>query len=144
MTATLTNPTVSSSTTRARTGRKVWTTGLLAGGTAAVATSVVAGVAHATGVSLGVSGDEIPVLGFAELTFIFSLVGVVLAVAMNRWARSPQRTFVVTTIALTALSLVPDVLADAAPSTRVLLAATHLVAAAIVIPALASRLDTTQ
>ena len=48
--------------------------------------------------------------------------------------------FVVTTIVLTAMSIVPDVLADAQTATRLVLALTHVVAAAIVIPALASRL----
>jgi hypothetical protein len=43
-------------------------------------------------------------------------------------------------VALTALSLAPDVLADAAPATKALLMLTHLVAAAIVIPAVARRL----
>ena len=41
---------------------------------------------------------------------------------------------------LTALSLVPDVLVDAAVATQLLLMLTHLVAAAIVIPAVARRL----
>jgi hypothetical protein len=43
-------------------------------------------------------------------------------------------------VALTVLSLVPDALADADTSTKVLLMVTHLVAAAIVIPAVARRL----
>jgi Family of unknown function (DUF6069) len=41
---------------------------------------------------------------------------------------------------LTALSLVPDVAADAAAATKMLLMLAHLVAAAIVIPAIARRL----
>ncbi|WP_293773266.1 DUF6069 family protein [Sporichthya sp.] len=59
---------------------------------------------------------------------------------LARRAGAPRTTFVRATVALTALSLVPDVLADAAWDTRVLLMLTHLVAAAIVIPALSSRL----
>ena len=57
-----------------------------------------------------------------------------------RKASHPAGTFVRTTLVLTALSIVPDVVADAATSTRIVLALTHLVAAAIVIPAVASRL----
>ena len=45
-----------------------------------------------------------------------------------------------TTVVLTALSLVPDAIADAATATKALLMVTHLVAAAIVIPAVARRL----
>lgn len=44
------------------------------------------------------------------------------------------------TVVLTVLSLVPDVLVDAAPATKALLMLTHLVAAAIVIPMVARRL----
>ena len=57
------------------------------------------------------------------------------------WARRPLTTFVRTTIVLTVLSLVPDVLADASVTTKVLLMLTHVVAAAIVIPAVARRLS---
>jgi peptidoglycan/LPS O-acetylase OafA/YrhL len=59
---------------------------------------------------------------------------------LARRARRPQHTFVVTTVALTALSIVPDALADATTGTRLTLALTHVIAAAIVIPALARRL----
>ena len=45
------------------------------------------------------------------------------------------------TLALTAVSFVPDVLADAHTATKLTLILTHIVAAAIVIPALASRLS---
>jgi hypothetical protein len=43
---------------------------------------------------------------------------------------------VLTTVALTALSLVPDVTADATTATKATLVAAHLLAAAILIPAL--------
>jgi hypothetical protein len=137
MTATLTTAATGTST---RTGRKIWKTGLLATGAAAVATTTVAGVAHAAGVPLTVGGEEIALPGFAMLTAVFSVVGIVLASALARWARRPQRTFVITTVALTALSLLPDASADASTATRLVLALTHVVAAAIVIPAVASRL----
>ena len=74
------------------------------------------------------------------LTTFFSLVGLVLAVVLYRVARRPRGTFIRITVALTVLSLVPDVLADATPATQALLMLTHLVAAAIVIPAVARRL----
>jgi Family of unknown function (DUF6069) len=46
----------------------------------------------------------------------------------------------VATVALTAVSLVPDVLADATTASRLTLGLTHLLVAAIVIPTLAKRL----
>lgn len=115
--------------------------GLLATVAASVATTVVAAVGHAAGISLEISGEGIPLFGFAQLTAIFSLIGVGLAVVLARRAGAPRRTFVRTTVALTLLSLVPDLIADASVATIALLMLTHLVAAAIVIPALASRLS---
>jgi hypothetical protein len=143
MTATLTahpartvRPAGTSTTSR----RPVWRTGLAYGAVAAAATTTVAGIAHAAGVSLDISGEAIPLAGFAQVTFVCSMIGTLLAGVFARKASRPRHTFVVTTLALTALSLVPDVLADAATSTRITLALTHLVAAAIVIPALSTRL----
>jgi Family of unknown function (DUF6069) len=109
---------------------------------AAVATATVAAAGQAVGVSLDIAGAPIPVSGFAVLTVMFSVVGLLIAVGLRRFARHPRSTWVRTTVALTALSLVPDVLADAAVATKILLMVTHLVAAAIVIPAVARRLRT--
>ena len=107
---------------------------------AAVATTALAAAGRAAGTSLDMAGEPIPVLGFGVLTVVFGLVGVLLAVVLSRRSSRPRRTFLLTTAVLTALSLVPDALADVAGSTRALLMTTHLVAAAIVVPALARRL----
>ena len=120
---------------------RVWRTGVAAGAAASVATFATAAVAQGLDVSLKVSDKAIPLVGFAQLTFVFSLIGTILAVVLSRRANRPRHTFVATTIALTALSMVPDLLADAQTATRLTLALTHVVAAAIVIPALASRLS---
>jgi hypothetical protein len=114
--------------------------GMAAAAIASVATMTVAALGHAAGISLNMSGEPIPIAGFGVLTAVFSLVGVVLAVALAYKAGNPRRAFVRTTAVLTALSLVPDVIADAGLATKALLAATHLVAAAIVIPLVARRL----
>jgi hypothetical protein len=133
-------------TTRTAATSSVPTVGsLLRGGAAAtvlaaVATAAVAAAGQAVGISLDVAGATIPASGFATLTVIFSVVGLLIAVGLRRFARHPRATWVRTTVALTVLSLVPDVLADAAIGTKVLLMVTHLVAAAIVIPAVARRL----
>jgi peptidoglycan/LPS O-acetylase OafA/YrhL len=74
------------------------------------------------------------------LTAVFSLVGLVLAAVLSRVARRPRTIFIRSTVVLTVLSFVPDVIADATPATKMLLMLTHLVAAAIVIPAVARRL----
>ena len=119
----------------------LWRPGLAAGMAAAGATVAVASIAHGIGVSLETApGEAIPVIGFGQLTLFFTAIGVLMARTMRRRARRPRSTFTRTTVVLTALSLVPDVVLSAATSTKVTLVLTHLVAAAIVIPALASRL----
>ncbi|MGP3916527.1 DUF6069 family protein [Nonomuraea sp. 10N515B] len=104
---------------------------------AGAATAAVAAVGEFAGISLVVGGMSIPVFGFAVLTVVFSVVGLVLA----RTVRRPRTVFVRTTVVLTVLSLVPDVLVDASAATRVLLMLAHVVAAAIVVPAIARRLS---
>jgi hypothetical protein len=126
---------------RVRRNRHLLRTGVVAGLVAAAATAATAALAHAAGVSLEVGGEAIPVLGFAQLTFVMTLVGVAIAAVLSRKAQRPARTFVRTTVALTLVSFVPDVLADAAISTRLVLMLTHVIAAAIVIPALSARLS---
>ena len=112
-----------------------------AGCAAAVATIVVAAVAQAGDVSLETApGEAIPIVGFGQLTLFCTAIGVLIARTLGRRARTPRPTFVKVTVALTALSLVPDVVLSAGLATKVTLMLTHLVAAAIVIPALSSRL----
>ncbi len=135
MTTTLSTPLATTSSTRTLTA-----TGVTAAAVASAATMTVAAVGHAAGISLDMGGAPIPVSGFGVLTAVFSLVGVALAVVLSRKARHPQRAFIRTTVVLTVLSLVPDAIADAAPATKALLMFAHLVAAAIVIPAVARRL----
>jgi hypothetical protein len=133
--STLTTTNAAPSTTGSLVGH-----GVLAAAIACGATMAVAAVGSAAGVSLDMAGEPVPVAGFATLTAFFSMVGLVIAVVMARKARRPRLTFVRTTVVLTALSLVPDLLADSAPGTKALLMLTHLVAAAIVVPAIARRL----
>jgi hypothetical protein len=115
--------------------------GLGAAVLASGATMAVAAAGQAAGISLDVGGAPIPVLGFATLTAFFSVIGLVLAVVLGRLARHPRSAFVRTTLVLTVLSLVPDVIVDAHSATKALLMLTHVVAAAIVIPAVARRLS---
>ena len=120
--------------------RQLRRTGAIAAVAASVATTGVAVAADAIGVPIKIAGEAIPVAGFAQLTLFFSAVGIVMASVMARRSAHAHATFVKTALALTALSFVPDVLADAQTATKLTLVLTHLVAAAIVIPALASRL----
>jgi cytochrome bd-type quinol oxidase subunit 2 len=127
-------------TSAIRTNRHLVRYGAVAGGVASVATVGVAAAAHAAGVPVEISGESIPLLAFAQLTIFATAIGVALASVFARRAGKPRRAFVSTTLTLTALSFLPDVLADAHTSTKLTLMLTHVVAAAIVIPTLASRL----
>lgn len=123
----------------------VWKHGLGAAAVASVATTALAAAASAAGVSFAVpTGESIPLLGFAELTFVFSLLGVAMAAVMARTARRPRSTFVRTTVVLTVLSCVPDVTFGFDVASALTLMALHVVAAVIVVPVVANRLVETR
>jgi hypothetical protein len=123
----------------ARPAGSVWKTTLVSGALAAAATAAVAAVADGIGIPLEVDGEAIPPLGFAQLTFIGALVGGVLLAVLNHRSRAAGRRFVQATVALTVLSCVPSILIPDDAATAVALVVTHLVAAAIIVPALARR-----
>jgi hypothetical protein len=122
--------------------RILWPAGAVAVVVAAAATTVLAVVGRALGAPIAVDGDAIPLVAFPMFTVIAGAAGIALAVALNRWTRRPRRTFTVTTVVLTVLSLVPDLLVEVTPGSRIVLMLTHLVAAVIVIPTLGRRLPT--
>ncbi|HEV7760988.1 MAG TPA: DUF6069 family protein [Acidimicrobiales bacterium] len=156
MTATM-QPTVPSTVTPApavsspaRSGiftRPLWLVGAGAGLVAAAAVALVAAVAKAADVPLAVASSSssapevIPTFGFVTITVMSTAAGIVLAMALARWAKRPARTFTIVAVALTAVSFVlPHTAHNATTATRLVLDLTHVVAAAIVIPALASAL----
>ncbi|WAU83275.1 DUF6069 family protein [Streptomyces sp. Qhu-G9] len=131
--------------------RPVWQVGALTVAAGALVTEGFALIARGAGVPMEAAGPgdteaaAIPVGGFAGGVVFWSIVGIVLAVALARWAGRPARTFVVTTVALTVLSLAgPAVAPHTALSTQVVLAVSHVVAAAVIIPPLARRLSRRQ
>lgn len=139
MTAT-TVPTIEITDADTTTRRPLLRAGVRSGATAAVATTLVAAVASAAGVSFEIAGEAIPLLGFAQMTLLWTFVGVGIAAVCRRYASSPRSTWVKVAGALTALSFVPDLTADTDGASIAVLMLTHVVAAAIVIPALATRL----
>ena len=100
-----------SATTPTARRQPVWKHGVAAAVAASVATTVLAAVASAAGVSFSHSTGAsipIPIAGFTQLTLVFSLIGVGIAAVMARKVRRPRPTFVRTAVALTALSFIPD------------------------------------
>jgi len=127
--------------------RPPWLVGVASTVVAAVVTALVAAVAKAADVPLqvapgaGEAAETIPTIGFAMFVLAAGAVGVVLALAAQRWAKRPARTFVVVTVVLTVVSFATPIIAEnATTATRMVLALTHVVAAAVVIPPIAYRL----
>lgn len=118
----------------------VWKTGLRSGLVAAVATTALAAAASAADVPLEVAGEAIPLPGFFQVTALCVALGVLVARVVARRSSHAARTWTRIAVGLTAASLVPDLTADATTATKLVLVGTHLVAAAIVIPAIAARL----
>jgi L-alanine-DL-glutamate epimerase-like enolase superfamily enzyme len=111
--------------------------GAIAGVAAAIVTTATAAIARSADVALEVDGAAIPVAAFAMWTLVGAALGVALARVLGN-----RRRFVAVTVAATVLSLIPPLaLPDEGSSTLVLVAA-HLLAAAIVIPALGRLLPT--
>ncbi|TWH00842.1 hypothetical protein L615_000200000520 [Nocardioides sp. J9] len=122
--------------------RRVLGTAALAVPAATAATTLAGAAARALGVELEVpdDGERVPLGGIAVLTGFFSTVGLVIAVVLHRWSTRPAARFVQVSVALTAASLAPPFLVGASIPTACTLAVLHLVAAAIVVPALARAL----
>ncbi len=90
------------------------------------------------------SGKEIPVSAFVMFTIAGGVLGVAIAKILTIRARSPRTTFLRTTVALTTLSIIPDLAGDATVTTKIVLVATHLIAAAIIVPAIAALVPATR
>jgi hypothetical protein len=120
--------------------RRLLVPGLVAGAVASAATTATVLVAHALGEDVAIAGEQIPVAGFAQFVMVGALLGVVLAKVLARKATHPRSAFVRTTIGLTALSIVPDLVVDATTGAKLVLALTHVIAAATIIPVLAARM----
>jgi hypothetical protein len=150
MTPTRRRPTADDATTDhapATSARTIVATGAVAGLVAAAATVLTGAAARAIDIPMqaAAAADEaaldIPLWAFAQLTAASAVVGTLLALASRRWARRPARAFVAVTTVLTVVSFVGPVTAHhATTATRVVLELTHVIAAAIIIPALATRL----
>ena len=127
--------------------RPVWQVSYLAGLAASAAVEAWGLAARAAGVPMRAAGlgshHATPVtvgmfaLGTMVVTFWFTFAVVLIA----RYSSNPGRAYLRTALPLLALSLaVPLTAADTATSTRLTLAAAHLIAGAVIIPVVARRL----
>jgi hypothetical protein len=132
-------------TERTRTQRPLWQIGLATGAVAAAANVLVSAAARGFGVSLVLIGSgahpaPIPVGGFATMTLLGAVVGVVLAAGARRFANNPATRFVRIAALGTVVSLVPGVALAQDARTLLVLWLTHLLAAVIIVPRLAAQL----
>ncbi|HEX3335262.1 MAG TPA: DUF6069 family protein [Jatrophihabitans sp.] len=126
-----------------RSAPSLWRVGLVAVVLAAAATELYTAVIRAAGVHLaigniGATAKDVVEIGPGACTIMVVMcvaAGLVIATALNRWAKRPAHTFSVTAYVLTALSFVPDLFAGAsATSSKLTLMGAHVIAATIVIP----------
>ncbi|MGY2876347.1 peptidoglycan/LPS O-acetylase OafA/YrhL [Marmoricola sp. URHA0025 HA25] len=145
-----TTATATRTTTRTTAGKTTRTTrrfpllrtGAAAGAVAAAATTAIAAAAHAAGVSYAdATGQAIPWVAFGQLTFIGALLGAALAAAFRRRAAQPRRTFTRTAWTLAVVSCAAPTLIGLGAAAVATLVVLHLVAAAVIIPAIGSRLS---
>jgi hypothetical protein len=137
-TATATTTTLATATTSRRHSAR--TAAVASGVAAAVAVTALAAIAGAAGVPLAVGGEAIPLAGFAQLTLIGAVLGGLMAAALDRWTAHARRVFVVVSTVSTLVSCVPSIALPQDLATKIVLAATHLVAAVVVVPALARQI----
>lgn len=108
-----------------------------AGLAGAAVTTVAAAAVHAVGVSFEIDGAMIPLLGFAQMTFIGAVFGGLLLGGLNRWSARACARFVQAAVALTLVSCVPSVALPDDTGSQIALVALHVLAAAVIVPALA-------
>jgi hypothetical protein len=114
-------------------GRVKWKRGLATGAVATVVVTAVAGAFQAAGHTLSVDDGPIPLTSFGQLVLLSTVVGILIA------RHTSRTTFYRVTVALTALSCIPDFAWGDGFVSRAGLVLTHMVAAAIIIPRLAPR-----
>jgi len=127
--------------------RPVWQVNYLSGLAASVAVEAWGLAARAAGVPMRVASPgsqhatTITVGMFAMGTMVVTFWFTFAVIFMARVAKNPKRSYLRTALPLLALSLaLPLTAADTAISTKLTLAAAHLIAGAIIIPIVARRL----
>lgn len=128
--------------------RPVWQVSYLSGLAASVIVEAWGLAARAAGVPMRAAGlgsqhaTPITVGMFAMGTMVVTFWFTFAVILMARFAKNPKRTYLRTALPLLALSLaVPLTAGDTAISTKLTLAAAHLIAGAIIIPTVARRLS---
>ena len=117
--------------------------GVVAGAAVLFGYGVTAVAVHGP-MEVGDPGNTTPITAasFAIGVLFSSFFGVLLALALARWAKRPARTFQRTAIVLTVVSLWAPFTASTDGATRATLAVGHIVAAGVIIPLIVRALRT--
>lgn len=125
------------------TDRPLWQVGLASAPVAAVAAVAVYAIARAAGVPMELTEvfettfARMPVINMAFAALLEGgIAGTVLAAACRRWTSHPRTWFLVLTTIGLAASFAFPILSDGSTATKLVLSASHLVVAAIIVPAL--------
>ena len=128
--------------------RPVWQACYLSGLAASVAVETWGLITRAAGVPMQAAGwgshhaTAITVGMFAMGTMVVTFWFTFAVILMARFAKNPTRIYLCTALPLLALSLtMPLTAADTPVSTKLTLAAAHIIAGAIIIPIVATRLS---
>jgi hypothetical protein len=126
------------------TQRPLWPVGLAAALVAAAASVLVYLVARAGGVPMELTEvfedhfARMPVMNMAWAALLEGgVAGTLLAAACRRWASRPRSAFLALAMIGLIASFVLPVVSDAGTATKVVLSLSHVVVAAIIVPALA-------
>jgi hypothetical protein len=129
-----------------RGGRRMWVVGLGAALVSSLVVIALVAVAEAVGVPMEVAEsatkepEQIPLLGYGVVILGATLAGLLLASAFGRWTARPRLVFVITASVLTAVSIAFPATTTATTATKVMLALTHVIPAALIVPAIAAHL----
>jgi hypothetical protein len=131
------------------TQRPLWQVGSAAALVAALAAVLVYVVGRAAGVPMELTEvfedqfGRMPVMNMVWAALLEGgVAGTLLAAACRRWTRRPRPTFVILAVIGVVASFAMPVVSDASTATKVVLSISHLVVAAIIVPALALALPT--
>jgi hypothetical protein len=126
------------------TRRPLWQVGLAAALVAAAASVLVYLAARAVGVPMELTEvfeddfARMPVMNMAWGALLEGgVAGTVLAAACRRWAGRPRPVFVALAMAGLVASFALPIFSDASTATKVVLSLSHVVVAAVIVPALA-------
>lgn len=127
-------------------GWRMWAAGIAAAVVSSLVVIAVVAIAQAADVPMEVAEnstkepEQIPLIGYAVVILGSTIVGLLIATALARWAPRPRRVFVIVALVLTAVSFLFPATTTATTATKVILDVTHAIPAALIIPAIALNL----